>query len=309
MRRRSLPPEISVVVPHLNEPEDLARCLAALDRQRVAGGPDFEVIVVDNGSREPPLAVCAAYPDVRLVVERTPGPGPARSRGAAEAGAPLIAFIDADCLAQPGWIATIAQHFAVHPETDVLAGSIGIARADPARPTALELYESRYSYRVELYVERDHYAATGNMAVRKAAFDKVGPFGGIGTMEDRAWGQRATALGLGLAYVPEARVLTPACGSLAEIERRWERHIAHDFREKVTGPAAVVGWLVTSLMVAASPALEGLRLALGRRDYEFSQKFTIFGVLIRVRLYRAGRMLALLRHNRSAQIVNSWNRG
>ena len=53
-------PSISVVVPHFDDHAALAGCLAALAAQR-AGGVAFEVIVVDNGSRKMPTAVCAAH--------------------------------------------------------------------------------------------------------------------------------------------------------------------------------------------------------------------------------------------------------
>mgnify|MGYP002529872914 CR=1 FL=1 len=87
-------PRLSIVIPHLNEPDSLQRCLAALNAQRNPNIP-FEIIVVDNGSRIPPRAACAAVPGVRLERESIPGPGPARNRGAAVANADLLAFIDA----------------------------------------------------------------------------------------------------------------------------------------------------------------------------------------------------------------------
>jgi glycosyltransferase involved in cell wall biosynthesis len=66
------PPQLSVVIRHLNEPDNLLKCLAALDAQRAEGIP-FEIIVVDNGSVEDPEAVCSQVEGVRL--EREPNPG------------------------------------------------------------------------------------------------------------------------------------------------------------------------------------------------------------------------------------------
>lgn len=275
--------------------------------QRSDGVP-FEIIVMDNGSRELPTAVCSAFNDVRLELERVPGPGPARSRGASLARGQIIAFIDADCLAQPGWLRGISDYFSDHPDVDIVAGDVGIARAAPRRPTALEIYESVYSYRVKLYVERDHYAATGNMAVRKQVFRVVGPFGGIGTTEDREWGQRATALGFKLAFVPGIKVLTPACKTFAELARRWDRHIAHDFSEIRQGPVGTLKWVLRSLAVAASPAFELVKLVLSRRGYSIGERMTALASLTGIRLYRAKTMLSLLRNDHSQRIVNSWNR-
>ena len=44
-------PTVSVIVPHLNQPEALAACLASLDAQTLDGGR-FEIFVVDNGSTD-----------------------------------------------------------------------------------------------------------------------------------------------------------------------------------------------------------------------------------------------------------------
>ena len=71
----TLPPEISVIAPHLNQPEHLAAFLASLHAQAFDMGR-AEVIIVDNGSRVLPEAGVAPYPAVRLVSEATPGPGP-----------------------------------------------------------------------------------------------------------------------------------------------------------------------------------------------------------------------------------------
>ena len=87
----------------------------------------------------------------------------------------------------------------------------------PRYPTAIESYENIYSYRARAYVEQYGFAATGNMAVRKHVFQSVGPFGGISTMEDTEWGQRATAMGHRIIFLPEAKVLTPSCKSFADL--------------------------------------------------------------------------------------------
>lgn len=300
-------PQISVVIPHLNEPGDLQRCLVALAAQR-QDGVDFEVIVVDNGSRELPAAVCSGFDWVRLEQEITPGPGPARNRGAGVARAPIIAFIDADCIAQAGWVRGIAEFFATKPEADILAGDVGVARADPRHPTALELYESIYSYRVRLYVERDRYAATGNMAVRKQVLDAVGRFGGIATMEDKEWGQRAVAQGFGLVFVPQVKVLTPACRTLAELAKRWDRHIAHDFGEISRERRGRWKWSLLSFAVAVSPLAEAAKLAVSGRGYGWRERLSALRCVTEIRLYRAQKMLSLLGNDRAGQMVNSWNR-
>jgi len=298
---------LSVIIPHLNEPDDLSRCLQSIAAQD-AGGIDYEVIVVDNGSRVLPCEACAAFPGVRLEREPVPGPGPARNRGAAVARAELLAFIDADCVAEPGWMASIVRFMDRNPAIGFVGGDIRITPGDPGRLTAIEAYESIFSYRARYYVEHHGFAATGNMAVRAAVFRAVGPFGGISTMEDTEWGKRATALGYRIAYVGEARVRTPSCKSFPELTRRWDRHVAHEFRQVKGRPGRVALWAAGSAVVAASPLGEIPRILRSDRVSAMGDRLKALGCLTYVRLYRALRMLSLALKGDAAAMVGTWNR-
>jgi len=300
--------QLSVVIPHLNEPGDLRRCLTALESQRT-DGVQFEIIVVDNGSAALPSEVCADFPDVRLELERTPGPGPARNKGASAAQAPLLAFIDCDCFAAPGWVRAIVDHMTEHPTIDFIGGDIRIEPASPGRLTAVEAYEDVFSYRAQLYVERYGFAATGNMAVRKSVFRAVGPFGGIGTMEDTEWGKRATALGYKIAYLAEARVTTASCRSFRELAVRWDRHTAHEYREVEHHVFGIFRWLVSGALMAASPPLEIVRILRSDRVTGLRMAAAAFACLTRVRLYRARRMFQLALRDTTRDTVGRWNRG
>ena len=93
---------ISVIIPHLNQPDGLETCLRSLDAQTLDSAL-FEIIVVDNGSAMPPEEVVARHAGVRLLHEPRPGPGPARNTGAESANGDIFAFIDADCRADSDW--------------------------------------------------------------------------------------------------------------------------------------------------------------------------------------------------------------
>lgn len=298
------PPRVSVIIPHLNEPEALSRCIGSLQKQKVDGVP-FEIIVVDNGSRHSPDGICAG---VRLEREHIPGPGPARNRGAQVAKGEFLAFIDADCVADEGWVRGIVTFFDSNPDVSCLAGDIRVACANPEHATSVEAFENVFSYRARLYVERHHYAATGNMAVRREAFTAVGPFGGIAVMEDRDWGQRATALGFRIAYVPEMRVLTSPCGSFAELAKRWDRHVAHEFERVGGNPLRMAVWFFRSLAFAASPVREISTVLQSDRVSGLRERLLAFTCLTRVRLYRARRMLELGLRRDTTRMIGNWNR-
>jgi glycosyltransferase involved in cell wall biosynthesis len=134
---------ISVIIPHLNQEDHLRVGLEALHAQ-CGIRSDVEIIVVDNGSARMPATVCSAWPDVRLVSEPTPGPGPARNRGIRDARGEILAFIDADCRADPGWLVAIETAFA-DERTRIIGGDVRVGYERPSRPTFLEPYESIYS--------------------------------------------------------------------------------------------------------------------------------------------------------------------
>lgn len=300
-------PAVSVVVPHLNDAAGLARCLAALAAQR--GAPPFEVVVVDNGSAEPPAALVARHRFARLAAEPRPGPGPARSRGAALARAPLLAFTDSDCIPDPGWLAAIAAAFAADPGLAVAGGEVTIALADPARPTAIEAYESVFGYRMRLYVERDGYAATCNMAVRAAAFAAVGPFAGLAVAEDMDWGRRATALGLRPRFLPGMRVATPARPDFAALARKWDRQIAHDWgAARAGGPGARLRWLARAAALPLSPLAEIPAIAATGRLSGPRARLLALAATARIRAWRARRMWELALGLDPARLAGAWNR-
>jgi glycosyltransferase involved in cell wall biosynthesis len=300
-------PRISVVIPHLNEPDNLRRCLDALYRPG-AGAPSFEVIVADNGSVVPPFAVCATYPKTRLVLEPHPGPGPARNTAASLARGDVICFIDADCFVEPDYLTICAAFFDTHPGCDFVGGSVGIAPSQPPRLIPAEAYEAAFAYRTEMFVRRQGFAATANMAVRREVFRVVGHFAGIARHEDRVWGQRAVSMGFELDYLPAARVLTPGSLNFFELSERIERHVAHDFAELGPGWVASLKWFVRAGMVLVSPPLgiaEIIRCA--QIDGPWLQ-LQVFAYLCRARAYRAWLMMAALASNKSGHLLARWNR-
>lgn len=295
---------ISVVIPHLNQPAFLAKCLASL-----AAGTCIadEIFVVDNGSTEPPEAVCAAYPLVRLLHEPTPGPGPARNCGVAEAKGDILAFIDADCLADPHWLAE-AKAAMADPSAQILGGDVRIAYADPNRLTMLEAYESIYAYRMDRYIAREGFTGTGNLVVRRAVLEAVGQFAGLSVAEDRDWGQRATAVGYQIRYVATMKVYHPARAQFSELKTKWDRHMAHDFVNARALKSGLLRWGAKTLVMGASPLAEVPRIVVSDRVNGVRSRILAFFALVRIRTYRAGMMIWLLAGGDPDKLSGRWNR-
>lgn len=295
---------ISVVIPHLNQPEFLSRCLASLDNG--ARRPD-EVIVVDNGSRDMPQAVCADRPDTTLLQELRAGPGLARNAGAAVATGTLLAFIDADCTADPQWLAQ-AEAAMSDPRAMILGGDVRISCANPRHPSVTEAYESVYAYRMDRYISEQGFTGTGNLVTRREVLDDVGPFGGIDIAEDRDWGHRAGAKGYGIRFVAPMRVYHPARTNLAELFVKWDRQLAHDYHLVLRRPGGRLKWLMKALAMLPSILIEIPRILASDRISGPRARGLAFWGLLRVRLHRAQRMLGLMLRGDHARLSGGWNR-
>ncbi len=197
-------PTFTIVVPTFGRPRQLARCLEALERlESPAGG--FEVIVVDDGS-EPPIDLEPSK--ARLIRQANGGPGAARNAGAAAAHGRFLAFIDDDCLPEPGWLAALARR--LEERSEVIAGG----------PIVNHLTENPYSaaWHVVMDAVYAHYNAGGdqarffascNMAVAAAGFAAIGGFDqGRFRMvsEDRELCDRWRSSGRPMSFVPGAVV-------------------------------------------------------------------------------------------------------
>jgi GT2 family glycosyltransferase len=290
----------TVIVPHLNQPDALAACLASLDAQECAR--PFEVIVVDNGSDVFPTDIVGRYPGMCLILEPRPGPGLARNCGVLAARGEVLCFIDADCRADPRWMQT-ALSILDAPSATVFGGDVQIYRS--ARHfTPIEAYESVFAYRFQMYIERQGYCGTGNMVVRRIDFHKVGPFGGVDVAEDVEWGARARLAGLTFRYEPGMIVYHPARGSLAELFAKWDRHIQHALNAERQRRWWRVRWLARALALLISPVLDVGKVLVSRRLTGLSARLKAIAVLIVLRAYRAWRMVRVLVSNRGVL----WNR-
>ncbi len=103
----TLLPRATVVVPVRDRTAALARCLAAL-------GPGVDVVVVDDGSRDPAaVRRVATAADARLLRRDSPGgPAVARTDALAVVDAPVVAFLDSDTVPPAGWPGPLLRHLA-----------------------------------------------------------------------------------------------------------------------------------------------------------------------------------------------------
>ena len=227
-------PSVSVIIPVYDDAERLALCLEALERQTYPSTL-YEVIVVDNASKENLTPVVALFGRQRLAREERPGSYAARNKGLSLATGEVIAFTDADCLPSADWIEQGVGELQRQENCGLVAGRVDIFPHDPASPTAVELYECVTALPQRQFIERGHFGATANLFTFKRIVEKVGPFDGdVKSGGDVEWGQRVAAFGYQLIYSDAARVAHPARHSFAELYKKVTRTIGgvHDAKGK-----------------------------------------------------------------------------
>jgi glycosyltransferase involved in cell wall biosynthesis len=216
---RVLPP-ISVVVCTRDRALSLKNTLASLAELDY---PEYEVVVVDNCSREDATARAVQQSGFRYVREDRPGLDWARNRGVQEARFDIIAFIDDDAVAMPSWLRGIAYGFE-DATVDVVTGMVLAAEIETAAQNDFEHYGGMskgfipYTIRRNEISGRDLFRSSNwgvgaNMAFRRSVFKAIGGFDialDVGTATcgggDIEFFYRAVAAGHALRYEPAATI-------------------------------------------------------------------------------------------------------
>jgi glycosyltransferase involved in cell wall biosynthesis len=94
-------PFVSVIVCSYNGAKTLAACLESLGQ---IDYPNYEVVLVDDGSTDNTRAIAAGFPEVRYVYQTNHGLSAARNHGATVARGEVFAYTDSDCMADPDWL-------------------------------------------------------------------------------------------------------------------------------------------------------------------------------------------------------------
>ena len=230
-------PFVSVIIPVFNDAERLQTCLRALEVQTYAKEL-YEVIVVDNGSDESVGPIVALFNQARSTYESKPGSYAARNKGVSIAKGEVIAFTDSDCIPAKGWIERGVANLLDNPKCGLVAGKVQLFLKNPARPTAVEIYEGIRAFSQEEYIKERHFGATANIFTFRSVIDDVGPFDErLKSGGDVEWGQRVFSAGYRQIYANDTRVAHPARRSFGQLYRKIARctlDIRHEGLNKAT---------------------------------------------------------------------------
>lgn len=201
----SLPvaPRISVVVCAYNAERTIDACLASLRALRY---PNFEVIVVNDGSRDRTEEIARRYPEFRLISQPNQGLSVARNVGLEAATGEIVAYTDSDCVADPDWLTYLAYKFR---SSDFVG--VGGPNLPPPEDSAVAAYVAAAPggpTHVLIDDEVAEHIPGCNMAFRKAALKEIGGFDPLhraaGDDVDVCW--RLQDAGYRIGFSPAAQV-------------------------------------------------------------------------------------------------------
>src|SRR5258706_1495405 len=209
-------PSVSIIIPSRNRAQQLERCLRALCALDYPVAC-LEMLVVDDASTDGTgtmlqglIQEYEAEGRTLRVVRHTSQQGVARSRntGAQAAQYGLLAYIDSDCVASPGWLTELVPAF---QQADVAAVG-GMIRAYE-RKSMLGRYEDiRSSLFMGVRPQQVSiegplmYLPTANLLVRKEMWQQLGGFAPLAFGEDVDFCRRLLATKARVLYLPEGIV-------------------------------------------------------------------------------------------------------
>lgn len=163
---------VNLVIPGRNCARTIRACLsAAVSLMQRDGSPLTEIIFVDDGSTDETAQIVAEFP-VRCVPGDGRGPGAARNIGWRAAGAPLVWFVDSDCVAEPDALDLLLPHLD-DPTVGGVGGSYGTMTADSLLAC---LIHEEIIERHRAMPTRVNFLATFNVIYRRHVLEEIGGF-------------------------------------------------------------------------------------------------------------------------------------
>jgi glycosyltransferase involved in cell wall biosynthesis len=189
---------VSVVIPARDAAATIGATVAGLAAQKT---PADQVIVVDDGSTDATVALAEQSSVVTDVIRGAgEGPGAARNTGAAAANGDVIAFLDADCVPQAGWLRAGLEAL---ESADLVQGRTTPPPGEPVGPFDRTLW----------VIAPWGLFETANLFVRRDLFERLGgfepwlsPARSKELAEDVWFGWRAVRSGARTAFCDDALV-------------------------------------------------------------------------------------------------------
>ncbi|AUX10527.1 glycosyl transferase family 2 [Halalkaliarchaeum desulfuricum] len=210
---------MSVIVPVYNDPAGISTTLDSLLTQSTEH--DFHVLVVDNASTDRTPDVVRSYDDDRITLLHETdiqSSYAARNTGIRNAETNILAFLDADMTVSDSWLENALDTFHA-TDADYLACDVELTL--PETPSLAARYDRHTGFPVEQYLERQHFAPTCCLFVRREVFRDVGLFDPrLASGGDKEFGNRVHDAGYRMEFADDATVFHPTRNTLRSLVKK-----------------------------------------------------------------------------------------
>ena len=173
---------ISIIVCTYNRSPILRRMLESFFKQQYLGDVSYEILIVDNNSRDETKLVVAEYlgnPECRYIFEPKQGLSVARNRGVSETKGDIVAFLDDDVIVDSCWLKRLEECYQ-ETNADVVGGRayLIIANETPEwlGPT-FRVFLSEVDFGDDRQFRESGHGLFGlNLSFRRSALNEAGIF-------------------------------------------------------------------------------------------------------------------------------------
>lgn len=192
------PPGVSVIIPAYNQASYVRKAIQSVLEQTY---PDFELIVVDDGSTDETPQILASIHDPRMRVVRQANAGlsAARNTGIRESCAPLVTLLDSDDFFLPDKLSVQKEYLDTHAEIGMVSG--GTWYVDQYDQVFAEAIEATGRLDLPAILFGNPFTPSAVM-VRRVWFDRVGLFDEmLRALEDKDLWLRMAYAGCSFAWI------------------------------------------------------------------------------------------------------------
>jgi poly-beta-1,6-N-acetyl-D-glucosamine synthase len=240
VRKHHEMPPVSILVPAYNEGALMERAITSLMDMDY---PEYEIVVVDDGSNDDTLARAAAWEgrrgpvEVKVVTKRNGGKASALNAGIAASKHAFILCMDADSTLEPKTVLRAIEHFG-DPSVGAVAGNVKVENRGKiiTKLQALEYIEGlNMPRRAQGFVAAVNIVPGPVGMFRREALEEVGGYDTDTFAEDADLTLKLISAGWRVVYEDEAIAWSEAPErwmDLVQQRYRWTRGILQAIRKR-----------------------------------------------------------------------------
>ena len=209
----------SIIVPVFNRPDEVDELLESLCHQEVK---DFEVIIVEDGSKKPCKDVCDKYAgilDLHYYFKENSGPGQSRNYGAERANGEWLIVLDSDVVLPNDYLKAVETELSNHnSQFSTLNSQLAAWGGPDASHPSFTPIQKAISYSMTSFFTTGgirggkgkkldkFFPRSYNMGIRREVYQELGGFSKMRFGEDIDFSYRIIEAGYKTALIPEAWV-------------------------------------------------------------------------------------------------------